>query len=717
MQSVPQQFARREVLKLAAAAPLAALSLAEAASRPVTAAESPTETAAAPITEWLESFRQPDGGYSWGDGNVSHLMPTFAAVGCYEILGVRPPEPEKLIAFLRTRHPFAIKKLERELKAFEYQQIQGLLWLGADAGEFRGRIEGWTEPLSYPKQYETHGYPVFEYEVMPLVCRRLLGLPAEGFPALVDYLDARRRPDGSFNNTPAADGSGGHVLNTWWGLLALDALDRADEKREETVRWTRDCQSPDGGFTWSPRPFMAGNGDAAYTWAAVRILEMLGEGPPRPEACIEYVLSLRNADGGFGPRPDWDSNPVATYYALDALRALGALDDVRQAASPPADSTPRPSAAVEGGLGIYTIQIEAHGKGSPAEAVDLARALKVHLWGAKNATPGWIEAAQRIADRESVPVTFFVANEEYGTLVSVPGQGTYSHTCDLIAPAGAEIGPSLAKEGEVSWEQFRTRRLDPLQQGGGRLVWQFGENEPLTRLYLDDSLARGGYAAISTFHFGNPDFTNSSPFLKHYQNRIPYVALQDAHGEEPWWWGDQLTGFRTLFLAKEPTWAGWLDALSTGRIAAVRHDAASRGETWRHGPPEVLAELDRRPDEWRWWDRPGFARPAVSVVAVRPEDRFEAARPERGVTLRVRCEWESTAQGLPKSPRVELTGLLLDGREVPTTSHAPGPPSRPTDRYHVYHALDLSPGEHVATALYRRVDSHEEGERTIRFTT
>ena len=41
--------------------------------------------------------------------------------------------------------------------------------------------------------------------------------------------------------------------------------------------------------------------------------------------------------------------------------------------------------------------------------------------------------------------------------------------------------------------------------------------------------------------------------------QIPFIALQDAHAAESWWWSDMLAGFRTLFLAKEPTWQGWLD--------------------------------------------------------------------------------------------------------------------------------------------------------------
>jgi hypothetical protein len=83
----------------------------------------------------------------------------------------------------------------------------------------------------------------------------------------------------------------------------------------------------------------------------------------------------------------------------------------------------------------------------------------------------------------------------------VPGLGTYSHTSDIIAPAAGRIGASLANQGVFSWPQFRQRRLDPLQKGEGRLLWQFGENEELTRIFLDESLGPlqllGGVAILA----------------------------------------------------------------------------------------------------------------------------------------------------------------------------------------------------------------------------
>ena len=666
--------------------------------------------------DYLETLRRPDGGYAWPGQMQSHLTPSYAVTGCHNLLERTAPDKSKLVQFVRENHPFRIKKLERELKVFEFQQIQSLLWLGENAGSFREQVRRWTKPSVYPKQYEQHGYPVLRIEVMAFLCRRLLGLAMDDISSeMIEYLDIRRRPNGSFNNTPAGDGSDGHVMNTLWAVQALDTIGRSGEKREETVAWVRDCQLPGGGFTYQPKPALAGVDDVAYTWSAVRTLELFDAQPARRRACIAYLLSLRNRDGGFGDRPGWPSNPVATYHALDALRALEGLDSLSLSAR--RKINPPQSKQLPEDLKVYTIQIEAHGKGSPIEAVELARSLKIDLWGAKNAAPGWIAAAQDIADRRKVPVTFFVANEEYGTFVDLPGLGTYSHTSDIIAPANVDFGQSLSGKQAVSWEEFRQKRLAPLQKAGGRLIWQFNENEEITRLYLDDSLQRGAYAAISTFHFGNPDFTNSEPFLKHYWRQIPYVGLQDAHGTQPWWWGDRLTGFRTLFLAAEPTWDGWLKALERNWVLAVRHDEVSSNKTWMHGgPPEVVDFIRRREQQWRWWDNPHISRPLVSVVAVTPGDKWESARPEQGVTVRVRCQWGNTAQGLPKVPRVELLKLKIDEQEVEPALVAPKAKwGACQDYYHYYHMSRPAPGRHTATAVVRSLDTQAVSEHTIEF--
>jgi prenyltransferase beta subunit len=667
------------------------------------------------IVEYLKSLAGPDGGYGWDGQEHAHLTPTFAVIGCYKLLGLEPPNKAVLAQYVRTHHPRELKgKLEQEHRAFDWQQIQALVWLGEDVSDFRDLVLSWKKPLDYLKQYEQHGYPVFQQEVSAILSRRLVGLPASELPtAYISYVDSRRRANGSFNNTPASDGSDGHVLNTWWGLQALDALNGTAQWKHETIAWLQRSQLPSGGFTYQPDAGFGGWDDVAYTWAAVRSLALLGGEPSHRSSCVAYLHSLWNNDGGCADRAGWLSNPLAAYYALDALAALSAL------AESSATSAGRglSKAAIPHGLKVFSLQLEAHGQGSPAEAVDLADSLRIHLWGAKNAKPQWIARAQALADQQQTGVAFFASNEEYGTWIDLPGMGTYSHMSDIIAPAGVRPGDSVAGRPPSAWGEFHWRRLKPLGFAKGKLIWQFGENEPLVRMLLDDSIQENaGFRAISTFHFGNPDFTNTEPFLMRYRGQLPFVALQDAHGAEPWWFADMTEGFRTIFLATKPTWDGWLEALKNNWVVAVRHDAVSGGKTWMHGMPEVIDVVREQWRDWQWWDNPAIKRPLVSIVALKPSDEFEIGRPSTGVAIRVRCAWENTTQGLPKKPLTELVKLTVAGKPVETEHITRRRPNNAIeDDYYLYRWPDAVPGKYTATATFQHVPSREQSWRSIQF--
>lgn len=673
----------------------------------------------AKVLAYLAAHARADHGYAFEDQERSHLAPTYAVIGSYRLLKETPPNKAALVDYVRTHHPRELKKLEQERRVFDFQQVQALVWLGDAAADFRERIGAMTAPMAYMKQYEQHGYPIFQSELGLVQCRALLGLPRAALaPAFPKYIAERRRANGSFNNTPAADGGDGHVMNTLWGLQASATLQLPEEKKAETIAWLRSCQLPSGGFTYQPSPMFGGVDDVAYTRAAVRALQLLGAAPANREACVKWLHSLANADGGFSDRPGWLSNPLATFYALDALEALGALDTLSAMSRRPA----RAKVALPETLKVWSIQIESHGNGSPADAVALANALKIDLWGAKNAKPEWMARARALAKAQKVPVQFFPANEEYGTWVDVPGLGTYSHTSDIIAPGDVDFGSPVGTRGEaspaVSWPEFRTKRLDPLQRGRGRLMWQFGENEELVRMFLDDSVERGGFAAISTFHFGNPDFTNSEPFLNRWRGKIPFIGLQDAHGAEPWWFADQTSGYRTLFLATEPTWEGWLNALKENWVVAVRHDEVSRGETWTHGgSKEVVDFVLARERAWRWWGESTAKRPLVSLVVLRAEDDLEVAKPAKGVALRVRCAWKNTPQGLPQTAISEFVKLTVDGVAVtPSLVEKKRPNGNGlSDRYHLHAMPEVAPGDHTATVVVRDLAGGRESAQTVEF--
>ncbi|MHB8898572.1 MAG: prenyltransferase/squalene oxidase repeat-containing protein, partial [Thermoguttaceae bacterium] len=281
-----RRLSRRTLLKQAAAT----TALAALPPRRSRSAESPPAWHA-DVVKYLQGLARKDGAFGWHDQPLSHLTPTCAAIGCYHALGLAPPNPDRLARFVRDNHPRQWKgQLEQEHRQFELQQIQSLLWLGADPSDFRPQVAGWKEPVPYMQAYEKDRNPVFHFQLTAFTCRKLLGLPLDDVsPSFTDYLLQRRRANGSFNATPASDGSDGHVMNTLWGLQALAILGRIAEFKGQSVAWLQACQRAQGGFTYQPDPEFAGDVDLAYTWAAVQALRILGSDPTDAEAAASSV--------------------------------------------------------------------------------------------------------------------------------------------------------------------------------------------------------------------------------------------------------------------------------------------------------------------------------------------------------------------------------------------------------------------------------------------
>lgn len=653
------------------------------------------------VATFLERHRNPDGGYSWISGDRSHVTPTFAAVGCYRNLGTPVPQPKSVADFVRNNYPVPERRrTERPLWRFDYEQVQSLLWLNEPVDSFRKLAAAWAHPAEFTTSYELNGYPVFQHQTMAVCVRRLTGAAIGSNDAWLAYFRERRRANGTFNHTPAVDGSGGHVTNTVWGYWALDSLGASESPPAQLTEWVQSCQLPSGGFTYEPHAAIGRVDDVFYTWAALWLLNRAGRQPKNRDACFAWISSLQTADGGFQDRLGGTANPTATYYALECLKLL----QVDQARSGKRAAVSRPQ-PIPSGSRVFTMQVEAPGAGSPSEAVFLAEKLGIHIWTAKNAADGWIEEAQRIADARKVPVLFAVGNEEYGTYVKLAGLGTYSHLSDLVAPNNHKTGEQMPKKKfAYPWTEFRDTRIRELKQGSGRMIWQFNENEELTRVLLDEAAEARTYGAIATFHFGNENFLDSQPFLMRWYGRIPMVALQDAHGGESWWWGDFLSGFRTLFIAREPTWEAWLEALEHDRVMAVRYDKITNWQMqFAGGSPAVRKFVLDRKKEWCWWGDEGSARerPAAVMTVLKPGMRFEAGAPESGTTVRIRLWADNTGQAKPKEPRAELLSLSIDGKKV-----QPQSVSTDTDRYAIYNLADSS--AHEATAAVRVLSTGRE---------
>ena len=656
------------------------------------------------ILAYLEQHRRPEGAYGWSSDVMAQLTPTFAAVGCYRMLGADVPDAARVGTFVRDNYPAQeARRTDRPMWRLDYEQVQSLLWLNESIESFRQPASTWTSPSVLTPRYELNRQPVLQNQAMAVHIRYLLKLSPSGQDsAWREYFLARLRPDGTFNNAPASDGSGGHLMNTRWGLLAAEHLGMKLPPAPGLAEWVRSCQMPSGGFTWAPKPTLGAVDDLAYTWCALQTLAQLGAAVPDPKRCAAWIESLQTAEGGFQDRPDGEPNPLATFYALSCLQLL---NHVPKGGEAPAARSSR--ITVPSGMNVYSIQIEAPGKGSTQDAVRLAKTLGIHIWAAKNTAAGWIEEAQRAADAEKVPVTFAVGDEEYGTYYGVAGLGCYSHLVDIHAPYGADFGKPVPKMNHAySFEEFRDTRIKTLQKGQGRLVWQCNDNEEISRILLDEAVSTGSYAAIASFHFGKQDFAHTYPFLHRWYGRLPFVGLLDAHTEESWWWGDQLGGQKTLFLAKEPTWEGWLQALKNNWVVSVRHDAATGWKThMTGGQPPVREFVMKHARQWSWWDEAGHParRPGASLVLLRPGMPFEAGAPspaaQEEAALRLRIWHDNSQQGRPTEPRAELIGLRVDGKQA-----SPDLRVTATDRYHLL-PLRRSPGEHKAEAEVRHLAS------------
>lgn len=262
----------------------------------------------------------------------------------------------------------------------------------------------------------------------------------------------------------------------------------------------------------------------------------------------------------------------------------------------------------------------------------------------------------------------------------------------------------------------RTDTWQPLLNRNGGVILQIANNEPLARILLDETLSTGGYVAVSTIHFSQ-NFLFFLPYLYQYRYSLPFIALQDAHGPESWWWIHELMGYRTLFLATEPTYEGMMKALKNNWVVAVRHDAVSHNKTrMLGGAPGVQEYILAHHDQWQWWDSDSHkvSHPNGVITFVTPADSFEVGRPDKGVNIRIRCLWESNRQFL-KNPIYTLERLLVNGRGVQAKSEESKQRNQLLDSYYLYSLPEVPADGFEVQAIIRNKDTGERQALTARY--
>lgn len=577
---------------------------------------------------YLLGCQKPNGAFGPDGYAHSDLAWNYPAVHALVLLGEPIPRPRDCLVngvWAAFREPDAHRtNLHWDL----YQKVQLNRLLHRAAGlpiaVFPGqrddgrRLESgnrWTLKFEDRKgaYYGPYGVGVF-YDVSTLwyTVSALTGL--DGTIANSDlakeFLVARQSANGGFVDayrvdTPP-DPTAAHPVITCHAVMALRALGLEVPQRDACVEFLRTCQTPDGGFRWSPSHGAHSNqADAWYTWAAVRVLDALGARPRDPARCVAWLNGLQNPDGGFGDRPGWDSRIYSTYYAVHALQIL--TGDARNAIA--AKRVSRSVAQIADGK--YRI-FQAHFKsaadlaGSPADMVDEVRKMGLHLIGAKTED---VTAARAHAADRGYALEVLANPENYSHKLRWLGGDPADHVSNWLVPPQLSADErrrweqaAAAGRAGLPWEAFKQQVIRPALQLGTVFYPELDFSMTNAYLVYDDGLdGQPGYNAfLAALGWPAWDWVRQTPYRERWVGKLPALADGDAHGDLAKW-RSRPEKQRVLYLAAGHQLPHFLDACRNGRTVCVIRDGREPEGAVLYGTRSAVEYVKRHPAQWQWW--------------------------------------------------------------------------------------------------------------------
>jgi len=435
----------------------------------------------------------------------------------------------------------------------------------------------------------------------------------------------RSRGDGGWGNFP------GDQPHMGWTNLAVDTIRAVGEEipdREGVVKWIFRCQNKDGGFGYAPNSSLS---DLWYTYLAVQVLDWVGFELEGRSDIRNYVMSCRKADGGFGDNPGWPSRVSPTMWASEVLDLLGgfpATQDVSVVGDENYD-----------GLEVFTTLLSVGGDkesifDSPADLVNVAHISGLHVIGTKNPSLNYLKRAAEYARFQGWNISVLRGAEEYANRIRLPGfywRGS-PYEFDHISlwfglnDSAEDWGPSSSVF--PSFDAFRIFKLRIIRKNGGFSYLEPYSDEPeYLKIILDQSVARSdGYDFVDVGRL------RSNPWLEKYaiSGRILPLVQADQH-KDCWWEAQKLNQKRLLYIAKNASWKGFVDAARNGRVCV-----AFRGDVL--GPKDAVQYASSRIDEWKWWDFPEKpkALPSVMCFPITQSLAQEWDQPFDGAILKIR---------------------------------------------------------------------------------
>lgn len=259
----------------------------------------------ASTVDFLASMQNADGSFvsaKWSDGELgrSTLRTTRTAIRAHRLLGLRVPNQERVVGYLKACYDNDIGGFAEEpgLKADPISSSVALMILK--------ELELPVEPyLARATDFINANTAGFEQVRMVAPACEELALALPNAKKWIEQIEKSRNPDGSFGQNL------GRARSTALNEVALSRLGKSVSK-ERVMKILNEGQRIDGGFGSDTQT----GSDLEACYRVLRLYYRLQVTPENVEGLHAFIDSCRNSDGGYGRHPGEQSSVHGTYYAI-----------------------------------------------------------------------------------------------------------------------------------------------------------------------------------------------------------------------------------------------------------------------------------------------------------------------------------------------------------------------------------------------------------------
>lgn len=276
---------------------------------------------------WLLRQMLPTGAFADREGEPDLYYTAFGLRGLAVLGYLEGNVAERAAAWLRSQresHASAV-----DLHAF--LQARSLVLTAGTEDPLAGVSDGWEDRVcAYLRTVRApdggHGktpnpttgstYHTF----LAMLCHQMIGRPADNLPAVLAFLDSRRRDDGGYVEVKAMRRSGANPTAAGVGLEQMLRGGLVGEGQERTVHFLLGLSGFDGGYRANN---LIPVSDLLSSFTVAWSLARMGAGTKLDRSALKRFLeSAEDSAGGFGAAA-WDAGRDVeyTFYGL-GLSAL-----------------------------------------------------------------------------------------------------------------------------------------------------------------------------------------------------------------------------------------------------------------------------------------------------------------------------------------------------------------------------------------------------------